>query len=197
MKKIVAVFDFDGTLTRRDSLPLFIFSSLGYLRFIFTILYSLPWLVAYKCHLCANWKAKEAFFSAAFKGICYRDFKQLGSNFSKKYPTLINQNALETMLWHLSSGHEVYVISASMEEWIAPYFSTYGSIKYLTTMPAVENGVLTGSFLGNNCYGKEKVDRLLIAEPDRESYVLYAYGDSKGDCELLSFADYPFYRSFE
>lgn len=49
------------------------------------------------------------------------------------------------------------------------------------------NGILTGRFLSANCYGQEKVNRLLEKEPERDSYILYAYGDSRRDRELLAF----------
>ena len=41
----------------------------------------------------------------------------------------------------------------------------------------------------DNCYGQEKVNRFLQVEPDRKSYVLYAYGDSSGDKEMIALAD--------
>ena len=51
------------------------------------------------------------------------------------------------------------------------------------------DGKLTGRFLTKNCYGPEKVNRLLEIEPDRKNYFLYAYGDSRGDKEMLECAD--------
>ena len=58
-----------------------------------------------------------------------------------------------------------------------------------TKMEVDKDGVLTGSFSTANCYGSEKVRRLMEVEPDRENYYLCAYGDSRGDKELLEFAD--------
>lgn len=45
-----------------------------------------------------------------------------------------------------------------------------------------------------NCYGAEKVKRLLTKYPDRDFYRLVVYGDSRGDRELLSIADESHYR---
>lgn len=55
------------------------------------------------------------------------------------------------------------------------------------------SGKLTGNFSSKNCYGQEKVNRLLEKEPDRTNYILYAYGDSAGDKEIIEFADYGYY----
>ena len=58
-----------------------------------------------------------------------------------------------------------------------------------TEVEVDDDGRLTGRFKTKNCFGQEKVDRLLQAEPHREDYFLTAYGDSRGDRELLAFAD--------
>ena len=50
--------------------------------------------------------------------------------------------------------------------------------------------MITGRFKTPNCYGQQKVERLLELEPARDTYLLYAYGDSLGDRELLALADY-------
>ena len=57
-------------------------------------------------------------------------------------------------------------------------------------------GLITGKFLSPNCYGREKVIRLLEKEPDRNSYTLFAYGDSRGDRELIEFADKGWFKKF-
>ena len=47
-----------------------------------------------------------------------------------------------------------------------------------------------------NCYGEEKVKRLLQLYPERTEYWLTAYGDSRGDTELLDFANESYYKPF-
>ena len=54
------------------------------------------------------------------------------------------------------------------------------------------DGIVTGRFLTPNCCGRQKVERLLELFPRRQSYKLYAYGDSKGDNDLLELADMGF-----
>ena len=70
------------------------------------------------------------------------------------------------------------------------FISKIGIIDILATRIEVDsNGLLTGRFLSKNCYGQEKVNRLLEVEPNRDEYTLHAYGDSRGDKEMLAFAD--------
>ena len=58
MKQIVA-FDFDGTITNRDTLLEFIKFAKGKTAFYLGFLLHLPWLLAMKCHLYPNWKTKQ------------------------------------------------------------------------------------------------------------------------------------------
>ena len=60
----------------------------------------------------------------------------------------------------------------------------------------VKDGVLTGRFLTRNCYGEEKVNRLNALYPNRQDYHLIAFGDSRGDKELLAFADESHFKPF-
>ena len=68
--------------------------------------------------------------------------------------------------------------------------------RVIGTQIKIENGAIKGRFKTKNCYGKEKVNRFLSIFPEREQYHLYAYGDSKGDKELLTLADEKFYKCF-
>ena len=72
-----------------------------------------------------------------------------------------------------------------------PFFA---DVKVVGTQIEVKDGVLTGRFLTRNCYGEEKVNRLNALYPNRQDYYLIAFGDSRGDKELLAFADESHYR---
>ena len=66
----------------------------------------------------------------------------------------------------------------------------------VATEPEIRNGRLTGRFATPNCKGAEKVRRILGLFPDRESYRLTAFGDSRGDREMLAMADEAHYKPF-
>lgn len=188
----IAVFDFDGTITRKDTLLEFIKFSKGKWTFLKGFLYYSPLLVAYKLGLYPNWKVKQKIFSYFFKGMKYETFCQFGFDFKDKINDMIKETQVEKLTKHLEQGDTVYVISASIEEWILPWCREFGEINILATQMEVIDGIITGKFRTKNCYGQEKVNRLLEKEPERDSYYLYAYGDSKGDKEMLAFADKSF-----
>ncbi len=194
--RVIAAFDFDGTITRRDTLPLFIWFAVKMFRVIIGSVSVIPFLVLYKMRIIPNYAAKEKLFKAFFAGIGIGEFNLIANKFAGKIEKMINPGAIEKIKWHQAMGHEVIIISASAENWITPWAAKYNITTVLATQLEVKDDIITGNFLTKNCHGDEKVARLLEKFPDRETYSLYAYGDSNGDKELLALADYPFYRSF-
>lgn len=192
MKKIVA-FDFDGTLTNRDTLLMFILDAKGLVAFTIGFLYRLPLIVMMKLRLYPNYRAKEKVFSYFFKGMPLDTFNTLCQRFADTHRHLLRPQAVETLEQAQAEGAEVLIISASIDNWVQPFFP---SVKVLGTQIEVKDGCLTGRFLTKNCYGQEKVNRILKEYPYRDEYHLTAYGDSNGDRELLAFADEAHFKPF-
>ena len=175
MKKIYA-FDFDGTLTTKDTLLVFIRYACGFWLFALGFLRYSPLLVLMKLGLYPNWKIKQKVFSFFFKGMTIEDFDDLCQRFAQDHLHLLRSQGIKTLMQAQDDGAEVVIVSASIDK--------------------VKDGVLTGRFLTKNCYGQEKVNRILARYPHREDYHLTAYGDSRGDRELLAFADESHYKPF-
>lgn len=196
--RIVAAFDFDGTITNRDTFTAFIRFVKGEWGFWKGIFANFPYLLAFALKLYPNAKAKQKLFSYYFRGMDYPEFRKYGRDFAAScHGNLIRPDAWKTLKAHLSHGDQVYIVSASLTEWVEPFFREIETVTVLATKPEVDpGGKLTGFFRSANCYGPEKVRRLFEKEPVRDSYVLYAYGDSKGDKELIESADYGKYNCF-
>ena len=196
--KRIAAFDFDGTITRKDTLIEFLRFAGGNARLyaVFT-LYS-PLLVLMKLRLYDNQKAKEKIFAHYFKDIPLEQFNDLCHRFfEQKGQSLIYTDAKTQIAKHKAQGDEVIIISASIENWVCHFAEALKADKLLATQVEVQDGKIIGRFLTANCYGKEKVKRLLSAYPERDKYYLIAYGDSRGDKELLQFADEQHYKQFK
>lgn len=185
MKQVFA-FDFDGTLTTRDTLIAFIRYACGTPRFLFGFLLHAPLLVLMKLRLYSNGKAKQRVFSWFFKGMPIETFDTLCQDFARTHRHLLRPQTVRILEQALAEGSEVLIVSASIDNWVQPFFP---SVTVLGTQVEVIDGCLTGRFLTPNCYGQEKVRRILAIHPDRSAYHLTAYGDSRGDRELLAFAD--------
>ena len=192
MKKIYA-FDFDGTLTTKDTLIEFIRYAKGSMDLGLGFLRYAHLLVLMKLGLYPNYKAKQKVFAYFFKDTTLDDFNALCKEFAASSSNLLRPNAIEAIDLATKDGSEVLIVSASIDNWVQPFFP---QVKVLGTQIEVIDGKLTGRFMTKNCYGQEKVNRILSLHPNRQEYHLTAYGDSRGDREMLAFADESYFKPF-
>ena len=192
MKKIYA-FDFDGTLTTKDTLIEFIRYAKGSMALGLGFLRYAHLLVLMKLGLYPNYKAKQKVFAHFFKDTTIDDFNALCQAFAASSSHLLRQEGATAINQTIKEGAEVVIVSASIDNWVQPFFP---QVKVLGTQIEVIDGKLTGRFLSKNCYGQEKVNRILSLYPNRQEYHLTAYGDSRGDKELLAFADESHFKPF-
>lgn len=189
----VIVYDFDGTITSKDSFLQFLFHAKGTLRTYLGLLWCGPIMLGYKLKLIPNGKAKQMVFSHFFKGMSETQFNTHCKSFIPKINQITRPNILKTLQQDIANNHQVLIISASITNWITPWSETQGIPAVLGTELSIKNNSLTGKFATPNCYGQEKVKRLLEKFPNRDQYTLVVHGDSAGDKELLEMADQTFY----
>ena len=200
MKKKIYCFDFDGTLTTSDTLLEFIKYAKGRGRFLLVFLMYSPLLVLMKLHLYPNWKAKQQIFAHLFAGMRIEKFDALCRGFAEESQHLLRPKGITLMHEALVAGAQVFIVSASIDNWVRPFFDIRNlkGVQVLGTQIEVEDGKLTGNFKSNNCYGKEKVHRIAEALKsfERSEYEIEAFGDSRGDKEMLAFADKGHFKPF-
>lgn len=200
MKKKIYCFDFDGTLTTSDTLLEFIKYAKGRGRFLIVFLMYSPLLVLMKLHLYPNWKAKQQIFAHLFAGMRIEKFDALCRGFAEESQHLLRPKGITLMHEALVAGAQVFIVSASIDNWVRPFFDIRNlkGVQVLGTQIEVEDGKLTGNFKSNNCYGKEKVLRIAEALKsfERSEYEIEAFGDSRGDKEMLAFADKGHFKPF-
>lgn len=197
-RPVVAAFDFDGTLTRRDTLFPFLLHVSGPLAFSFKFISLLPTLTAYALGMVRNDIAKQLVLRRFLANMALTQIQQHALGFvAQKLPALLRNEAMQRLTWHLQQNHRCIVVSASLENYLKPWASTVGFTDVLgSQLEILANGTASGNLQGENCFGAEKMRRLEALLGPRDGYILYAYGDSNGDKALLSAADYPFYKSF-
>jgi HAD superfamily hydrolase (TIGR01490 family) len=189
-------FDFDGTITTDDSLIKFVRFVVGDAKFIWGMTLLFPMLTVYKLKLLPNYKAKQYMLSYFFKGMSEEKFMQVANEYSLEHiNTILRPKAMNKIAWHKEQGHKVVVVSASIECWLKPWCDKNG-LGLISTKIEIKDGLVTGKFLSKNCYGIEKANRVQEAYDLSEYGHIYAYGDSRGDKELLELADESFYKPF-
>jgi len=194
---MLALFDFDGTLTTKDSLPDFIKFAVGAPSYYFGLLLLSPMLVTFKLKLIRNDIAKEKLISYFFKGWDSVHFKHIADQYSLECIDKITKSAaMKRLRWHQNQNHKVVIVSASMEYWLKKWCEQK-HVELIATRLEVIDGRLTGRFAGKNCHGEEKVVRILQTIDISKFNHVFVYGDSKGDKPMLSLADESFYRYYE
>lgn len=206
MKKKVYLFDFDGTLTSADTLLEFIRYACGRRRFFIGFALFSPLLVLMKLHLYPNYRAKQRLFAWYFKGMSIDNFDLVCRRFAHHNQRLMRQKALDRLREIFHNNENLCVVSASIDNWVRPFFdniskASRSDFRVIGTEVEVDtDGVLTGRFRTHNCYGVEKVRRVLEAMPqlksNRDDFWVVACGDSRGDKELLEFADEAHFKPF-
>lgn len=195
-KPIIAAFDFDGTLTYHDSLFSFLYFVQGPLKTFYFLFLNLPYLAGYLIGGASRQETKERILATFFRGMPVEKFNAYGEAFAAgPLNGQLRPEALRRLKWHQKQGHRCILISASIATYLKPWGKAHGFSDVIASEPADVEGMVTGRLKGLNCWGPEKTRRLkelLGSSP----YVLYAYGDSRGDRELLELADYPFYKQW-
>ena len=195
MKKI-AFFDFDGTITTKDTMFELIRHQKGNARFYLGFLLNIPLFAAMKLKLLSKQAAKEKLLGYFFNGTTLSDFQAGCDNFATaKLPALIRPGALTEIekLW--AQGFEIVIVSASAENWIKKWAEN-NDLQLIATNLECIDGKLTGKIAGKNCNGQEKEDRIK-AGYDLSIYTeIYCYGDSAGDSKMLALGTHAFYKPF-
>lgn len=190
----LVLFDFDGTLTKKDTLLAFIVFTHGWPRTLLGFLLLSPYIIGWKLSLINNQYAKERLLRYFFGGEPRTSFDQRCLAFAAQELTqLIRPEASRLIAQYKQSGERMIVISASPENWVSPWCKSQ-ELECIASRLEYKDGRLTGKIDGANCHGAEKVRRLRDIVSVEDYATIIAYGDSGGDRELLALAHEKHYR---
>ncbi|MBL6765954.1 MAG: HAD-IB family hydrolase [Verrucomicrobiae bacterium] len=197
-KPVVAVFDFDGTITYADSFLPYLRHISGFAGFWVRFLILSPALALHFAGLIGSTRAKELFLKCYLGGESEEKLRSSVQDFVKRrLRSLENPLAMARVEWHRGQGHRLILLSASPELYLNRWATENGFNKVLGTLLEMRDGRITGRIAGKNCHGPEKVFRLEEELGDLRAYTIYSYGDSRSDRVLLNRIDHAGYRSFE
>ncbi|HEX8014864.1 MAG TPA: HAD-IB family hydrolase [Flavobacterium sp.] len=181
----LALFDFDKTLYKKDSLIEFTKFSQGNLRFYLGLLYLSPYLILMKSGILSNKNVKQKYITYFFKSIEYDCFKKIATDFAvQEIERNLNPEIYEKFLMHINAKHQVFIVTASIPEWIEPWSQKFG-VKVIGSNWEIADNKITGKLATENCYGKEKVNRINETLDLEKFDKIYVYGSGKGDSEML------------
>lgn len=196
MKRRIAFFDFDGTITTKDTLLEIIRYQKGNVAFYLGFLLCSPFLVLYKLKIISNQAAKEITLRLFFGKTSVNGFQQRCNAFEEDIlPALLRSKALAEIKKLKAANADVVIVSASAENWLRQWCAK-NQLQLIATRLETKNDRLTGRIEGINCHGQEKLRRITALYDLSQYDEIYCYGDTKGDKPMLSLATFAFYRPF-
>jgi HAD superfamily hydrolase (TIGR01490 family) len=133
--------------------------------------------------------AKERVLVRLLAGMPHDELRDAGRAYARHVE--ITREMRDRVSWHRGEGHDVVIVSASLELYLSEVARTLTIEHALCTqLETDDDGRCTGRLLGGNCRGPEKATRLR-AHLGNGDVVLWAYGDSSGDREMLAMAQHP------
>jgi phosphatidylglycerophosphatase C len=192
---IVAIFDFDGTVTKKST-------TLSFLRFVFPwrfillMLLLFPVLIFFSCKLITIDSLNIFICWLFFKNKSRNAILSSGDLFAQtQIPPLLKDEAINKLKKHQEEGHYCILATSAYDVYIKSWADFYGFDAVVCTVFEVgKNNQFTGHLSGVSCYGLEKAKK--VQPWINKNTEIYVYGDSRGDKEILALADHPFYRCF-
>jgi HAD superfamily hydrolase (TIGR01490 family) len=193
----LALFDFDGTITTKDTFAPYLFAAFGMTRVsaAFTSLGAHALMVY--AGLSTRDRFKARLLARLFTGADCARLEAVGRAYAKTVSKWYRPAALERIRWHRERGHRLIMVSASLDLYLEHIARDLGFDDLLCTRMERAGAHTTGCMQGANCRAAEKVHRIeaLLGKPLAD-FVTHAYGDSDGDAEMLRAAVHRFYRPF-
>jgi phosphatidylglycerophosphatase C len=191
----VAAFDFDETLTRRDTVVPFLRRLAGDRGLALGLMsrsHRLAPVAMRRNRDVLRAMATDLVFRGRPIGEVEEQAREYGDQI---YAVGLRPDTAARLAWHRDAGHRVVIVSASYEHYVHVVGEHLGVDAVLATRLEIDTERCTGRLLGPNCRGPEKVVRLQrwLADQDLtlDHVTLWAYGDSSSDRELLAAAQHP------
>jgi phosphatidylglycerophosphatase C len=192
----IVAFDFDGTITVKDSFMAFLRWRVAEARFRAGMLRLAPASLAYLTHRDRG-RIKAAAVREFLKGVPRDQLEAEARAFAQTTASrLLRPDALHTWNHWRQRRAKLVIVTASPTQVVAPFARGLGADALIGTELAFDDqDRVTGAFTGANCRGDEKVRRLReMFGPDVR--LTAAYGDTSGDTAMLALADEQGYRVF-
>jgi HAD superfamily phosphoserine phosphatase-like hydrolase len=198
MKLNLALFDFDGTISSKDSVELFLkFVNNKWFYYYVKFILTLHLYILYKLGMINYQKLKNDRLYYLLKGLKESEIFSLANDFSINIlPNILRRSALNRLEWHLSNKDEIYVVSASFDILLDNWCKSK-KINLITNKFDFKRLLINDIFQTPDCNGDEKVNRIKQIVKLEHYDIIYAYGDSKMDLPMLNIANKKYFKFFK
>ncbi len=190
----LALFDFDGTITDRETMPHFMRAAVRPHRKFFGGIFLLPVILGYKAKLVSGTVIRAAICYVGFWRIPAHELDAHGRQFARDFlPTTLRPESMARIAWHKSRGDTVVVVSGGLDLYLRHWCEEHG-VELLCSALEQRGGRFTGRYRGLQCVRSEKARLVQKHFPLSRFSRVFAYGDTPEDHELLAMAHEPYYR---
>jgi phosphatidylglycerophosphatase C len=190
----LALFDFDGTITRREMFADFMRFAVSRRRRLLGAAVFAPMVAGYKLGLISGNTIRASVVSFGLRGVLAEHVHAMGRRFSDEVlSTVLRPEALERIQWHKAQGDRIIVVSGALDVYLEHWCRQHG-LDLICSRLEIANGYLTGGYHGLQCVGTEKSRRVRETCKLESFPVVYAYGDTKEDLDMLRMANRKYYR---
>lgn len=190
----VAVFDFDGTLSRRDTLVPFLAKVAGPARFA-SVCARLGLSGARGTVDIRNRdEVKEEMIRLLFARRSEDELRSRGELYARDLLSdALRPMVVDRLHRHRGLGHTTVIVSASLVYYLDPVAREFGIDGVIGVEPEVVDGRLTGALARPNVRAEEKSARLRewlgVAHEGPLGVPMWGYGNTSGDHALLEMSD--------
>lgn len=190
----LALFDFDGTITERETMPDFMRAAVRPARRAVGQLVFAPLVVAYRLGIVRGSIVRAAICRFGFCRVSVEELEQHGAAFAERVlPTVLRSQAMDRIAWHKARGDRVVVVSGGLALYLRHWAEAHG-VELLCSALEQRGGRFTGRYHGAQCVGSEKARRIEAAFPLANYGKVFAYGDTHEDDEMLAMAHEACFR---
>jgi phosphatidylglycerophosphatase C len=187
----IAAFDFDGTITQRDTLLGYLLAVGGPGRVAASLGRHATGMARGLRDDAARDAAKERVVGHVVRGRSLDELDDAGGRYAATLLSRFRPDVVERIEWHRTEGHELVIVSASLVHYLRPVAASLGFDDVIgVELEFDESRVATGRLARANVRGPQKEARLREWWGDRPATELWAYGNSSGDEDLLAMADH-------
>ena len=189
----LALFDFDGTITTRESFGEFLRFALPPRRYALGRWILAPLVIGYRLGLIGGVATRAGVVRFGFRGLSEAEIAQAGRRFADEIlPGLVRTDMLERIRAHQAQGDTVVVVSGAFDVYLSHWCALHGLVLMCSALEA-RDGVLTGRYRGVQCVGAEKSARVRARFDLSDFAAVFAYGDTMEDLPMLELAHRKFF----
>ena len=189
----LALFDFDGTLTTRETFPDFMRYAVPRPRLLAGAVLLAPVVVGRRRGWITGNPTRASIVQVGLRGVDAACLRAKGETFARDVlPAVLRAEAMARLQWHRERGSRIVVVSGGLDVYLAPWCAAQG-VELACSVLAERSGRITG-YAGAQCVGEEKVRRVrALCDPGAYA-TIHAYGDTHEDMAMLAMAHHRTYR---